>query len=697
MKVMLVYPPTSDLTAPYLSVPMLTGFLRGHGVEVVPVDANVEAYDFLLRRGPLYEMRSRIERRLGRLERKPMLRHTEQLAYAASWGALGDAYAVCDGIEEAVSILRDPVRFYEPEHYARAVDTLDASMQVISAAYTPLAVDFTAYRTPFSLTSLAEITHDAAEEWNPYHAYTADVLFARIASEAPDVVGISVCFPGQTQPAYSMAMAIKEAFPSIHLTVGGPSMTQMLIRQSGQVLAEALGPFDSGVVFEGEHTLLALLEIVEKYREDPMALTKAFGLQPNIVHRLPDGTGHYRKGSADIDMRTLPSPDYDGMPLSLYFSPHRVLPYDPTRGCYWGRCTFCHYGLSEVGTASYRERKVETCVEHLRVLSERYGTKTFYLSQDSVAPKTLVRFAEAMAEADLGIRWATDLKAEKYLTAERAEILRKGGAVACALGIESASPRVLGLIDKGAPVSVLGEVIERLSDADIAVEAMCFTEFPSETISEALDTLRFLEAHREDVAAFIVGQFDLTHGSLIAQTPEKFGLRETWQVEGDRFGVGLFYREQRPSKRGDDAERLDEALNDLSKGWWLRRYPWAGSLSTAHTLFYYLRFGKGALRELAGVEGGVIGARSTVRKAQYDLEVLEEAQERESEIWQALTHEQRRISREAYRELAQQSPSVTPSPQTYRLLAGHPPVLLHRRSTRARRPKHQPNALKQHR
>src|SRR3954453_5604364 len=48
MKIALVYPPTCDPTAPYLAVPMLTGFLRAHGVDVLPVDANVEAYDRLL-------------------------------------------------------------------------------------------------------------------------------------------------------------------------------------------------------------------------------------------------------------------------------------------------------------------------------------------------------------------------------------------------------------------------------------------------------------------------------------------------------------------------------------------------------------------------------------------------------------------------------------------------------------------------
>src|SRR5262249_45070662 len=52
VKIALVYPPTCDPTAPYLAVPMLTGFLRAHGVEVLPIDANLEAWDALLRPAP---------------------------------------------------------------------------------------------------------------------------------------------------------------------------------------------------------------------------------------------------------------------------------------------------------------------------------------------------------------------------------------------------------------------------------------------------------------------------------------------------------------------------------------------------------------------------------------------------------------------------------------------------------------------
>lgn len=683
MRVALIYPPTCDPTAPYLAVPMLTGYLRAHGVEVLPIDANLEAYDELLEPGPLARVRDRIESRIERLERKASLGHTEQLAYGALWRARGDAHAAPDGIAQAKAILRDRSRFFDPEQYGSAVETIEAALRAVSAAHGPLHLDFTAYRTPFSLLSIDEITADAQPQRDPFDDYVTQNLAPRLAAAKVDLIGLSVCFPGQLQPAYAFALKLKKLLPGVHLTVGGPGVTQMMIRLQGKALARALGPFDSAVVFEGESSLLALVRALDEERS-LRELT-------NVVIRDPLLGARYLPGHGMEDLKVLPAPDFDGLPLDRYLSPTLVLPYDPTRGCYWGKCTFCHYGLAEVGTAAYRERQVPAMVEHLRHLSEKYHTRYFYLSQDSVAPKTLLKLAEGLIDANLELRWATDLKAEKYLTPERALTLRKGGAVACAIGVESGNDRVLSMIDKGAPVSVVRDVMVRLSEADVAVEAMCFTDFPTETASEALDTLRMLDQLREHVALFIVGQFGLTHGALVAQDPEKFGLRETWQIEGDELGMGLFYEEKRPSKSEQDRAKVDRSLDRLSGGWWLRHYPWAGALSTAHTIVFYDRMGKDAFRRLArsAEEATILGRKVLTKPARFDLDRVAQAEEREPEIWHQIVHEMRRVSRDIYRDLAARFPPLKPQPGRYTFAAGEQPILV---KTPGRRPSHASNA-----
>ena len=190
-----------------------------------------------------------------------------------------------------------------------------------------------------------------------------------------------------------------------------------------------------------------------------------------------------------------------------------------------------------------------------------------------------------------------------------------------------------------------------------------------------------------------MGQFDLTHGALVAQEPERFGIREIWQVEGDTLGTGLFFEEETPPMRDDEPAQLDEALDTLSSGWLLRRYPWAGSLSTAHTVLYYDRHGRDVFRRLASVvRGGVLGASSKLVPARFDLAAAADALGREAEVWQHLVQVARKVSREVYAAATADFGALPAAPGRYRVRAGAAPVPL-RPSARGRRPSNSPNAL----
>ncbi len=647
MKLALIYPPACDPTAPYPALACLAGFLRPRGIEVLTVDANLEAFEGLLRREPQAALSGRITQEVTRLQRRRCLDHQAQLRLLTLLRVQGESTVVPDRIEDAVRVLRSPELFYDGRAYAAAVETVNAALRTISAAHAPLHLDFTAYRTPFALTSSEEMARDAEPERDPFDSYLVTELVPRLRRARPDAIGLSVCFPGQLVPAYSFALELKRVFPDVHLVAGGPAITQILLRLSGSRLAMALGAFDSAVVFEGEQTLLSLCR----------ALDEDQGLRgiQNLVLRDPLLGARFLPGPPSLDLRSLPAPDFDGLPLTGYLSPHLLLPYDPTRGCYWGRCAFCHYGLSASGTARYRERDVDTVVEHLGQLARRHQTRHFYFSQDSVAPKTLVRLAEGLAAAGLDLRWGTDLRPERYLTSARCRTLREGGAVACSLGIESASPRVIGLINKGIKPEVARQAVRNLAGAGIAAEVMCFTDFPTENYAEALETLRFLDELREDIATFIVGQFDLTHGSAVAREPQRFGLREVWSVAGDALATTLFFRERRQGKNARQRARLEEEIARLASGWSLRPYPWAGSLSTAHTLFHYDRFGPAVFKQRARTP---VCEAPTGVPARFPMAQLLRAEEHEAAIWHELVHVQRTVSRKAYDLLAATLPKL---------------------------------------
>jgi hypothetical protein len=142
---------------------------------------------------------------------------------------------------------------------------------------------------------------------------------------------------------------------------------------------------------------------------------------------------------------------------------------------------------------------------------------------------------------------------------------------------------------------------------------------------------------------------------------------------------------------------VDDALADLSTGWTLRSYPWAGAVSTAHTVLYYDKMGPDAFRTLARDydEGAILGRRRIVGDLRFDPAEAAEAAEREGAIWATLVEDERRVSRAGYEALAKAAPLLKPSPLPLAFMAGQEPQRARARTiSTGRRPSHSSNSTR---
>lgn len=236
----------------------------------------------------------------------------------------------------------------------------------------------------------------------------------------------------------------------------------------------------------------------------------------------------------------------------------------------------------------------------------------------------------------------------------------------------------------------------------MAVEAMCFSDFPTESYREALATIDLVRDLTPHLSLFILGRFDLTHGSLVAQKPGEFGIQEVWHIEGDEFQTGLFFQERQQAKSERQRAQVESQVAELSSRWSLRRYPWAGALSTAHTMLWYERFGKGVFRELAQLKDSLQPSSAAERAAtallhtRFDVrQADEQSGAQEAEIWQELVQNRRKVTRPDYDELAAAATLLRPSPGSWRCALGAAPERVPG-PAQGRRQSHAPNAAKLH-
>jgi hypothetical protein len=597
MQLLLASCPVLDPTAAYHSLAYLAAAARTRsGVEVEVRDFNVEWLRYLGEDEVITTSCAWVAERRRALSDKAVLTGTETWEYSrlCALPHLGPG----DG-RRAFETLRSEDSFYDLTEYRRAIATLDGLLLHASAQCYPMNLD--CWQELFAdgfdwrrNSDLQDVDYVLART-RPF----TDFLDARVVPEMKakgvDVLGISCTYWGTLVHSLALAAHIRRRCPGIKIVLGGVGITgwwkYLRNKQSASFLFENY--VDYLVTGEGETALVELLGRLENG-------SSVEGV-PNLVR--------YDEGRAAVvapsrvhyeDLDSLPSPAYDAIDWTQYLSPSSVVLYSPTRGCYWNRCTFCDYGLATDGpTSPWRERSTELVLEDLRQIASAHSF--FYLSVDVLSPKGVRKMAQGIVDEGIQIHWAAEFRLEKSYKSDLCELLSESGCVAGSMGLESANQRVIDLIDKGTRVDALPATIKNFREAGIGVQLMAFTGFPSETLEEALDTLHFLEAHKENWAIAGIGQFHLTGQAILAKQPDRFGVTLGRRSDVDVEVCPPFSSETGSRTREEEDTIHSRILQVTKQGMQpgaLRGRPFLGGVDTAHTLLYFHRFGPDFFRGL---------------------------------------------------------------------------------------------------
>jgi anaerobic magnesium-protoporphyrin IX monomethyl ester cyclase len=568
-----------------LSLPTLTSVLRAAGHEVIQKDINLEMYDWYFSEDFLKRVLRRVPQQLDRLRKlskKRELADWERDVQLALCDLTRDYIAeLIKKAETAKHIVRSQ-EFYDADKLEWAINVFREVTGAISLVYAPARICMPPMETDLSYkvfvsSELLDAVQDT--QVNVYRDVFEHLLKPAIEAERPDVIGISIVLQQQLFSTMTFCALIKQYFPTIHVTIGGNTVTRL--RDVLPDKPELFALFDSAVIYEGETAFLHLVEAVGAGR----ALTNV----PNVIYRDASGI-HTSPLSFAEDMASLPPPDFDGLPLEKYFLPERILPYLATRGCYWGRCEFCDHG--EGYTAGYRTKKIDEVMQEIRGLRDKYQTRHFHFTDESYPPALFRKLTRKLIETKMDIAWTTHMRFEKSLLDDAVwKDAVDSGCRYLHFGYESGNERVLKLMDKATTTEVIHRSLELSAGVGIWNHVMGFFGFPGERREDALDSIRFLEENKDLVHSIGFGTFDLSKHTPVAKNPEKFGVTAYKNPEWD---LALdYYFTVKDGLSVEDAERVfEEFERNHHPGWDLRVFI------REYIFLYVTRFGTNRLPAL---------------------------------------------------------------------------------------------------
>ncbi|MFZ4552087.1 MAG: B12-binding domain-containing radical SAM protein [Aquabacterium sp.] len=547
----------TQLNTPYPSTAYLTGFLRSRGVDAVQEDlalqlvlsllskeglrsvlACVQALSDEARTAPVNFFADHVERYLATIQptiaflqgRDPTLAHRiasrgflpegprfssldvyvddeggDPLGWA--FGALGQhdraKHLATLYLNDLADVLRDAVdpRF-EFVRYAESLATSQPTFE-------PLAE---ALAAPMNLVddTLLALTLQA------------------LARHQPQLVLLSVPFPGAVYAAFRMAQAIRQHAPEVRIVLGGGFVNTELRELTEPRVFDYV---DFVTLDAGERPLLALLEHLQGQRS-AQRLVRTFIREPDSAQ-----VRYMNWPEPDVPFAEVGTPTWDGLPLDRYLSlldmlnPMNRLWSDGrwnkltvAHGCYWKKCSFCDVSLDYI--ARYEGAEASVLVDRIEAIVQETGQTGFHFVDEAAPPKALKALAEELIRRGVAISWWGNVRFEKTFTPELCQLLADSGCIAISGGLEVASDRLLKLMKKGVSVDQVARVTRAFTDAGILVHAYLMYGFPTQTVQDTVDALEYVRQLFAEgcIQSGFFHRFACTVHSPVGLDPQAYGI-----------------------------------------------------------------------------------------------------------------------------------------------------------------------------
>ena len=353
------------------------------------------------------------------------------------------------------------------------------------------------------------------------------LTISALSKYQPDLVLLSVPFPGSVYAALRIAQTIKNNYPSVKIGLGGGFVNTELRELSDPRVFNFV---DFITLDSGETPLLALIEhLTDKRTINRLVRT---------FIRNNDGQVQYINWpDPDIPFEDVGTATWDGLPLESYLSlldmlnpMHRLWSdgrwnkLTVAHGCYWKKCSFCDVSLDYI--SRYETASASLLVDRIEQIVTETGQTGFHFVDEAAPPKILKALAEELIRRNVTISWWGNIRFEKTFTPELAELLAQSGCIAMSGGLEVASDRLLDLMQKGVSVEQVAHVTKSFSDVGILVHAYLMYGFPTQTVQETVDSLEYVRQLFETgcIQSGFFHRFTCTVHSPVGKNPEAYGV-----------------------------------------------------------------------------------------------------------------------------------------------------------------------------
>ncbi|MCK4364489.1 MAG: B12-binding domain-containing radical SAM protein [Thermoplasmatales archaeon] len=278
--------------------------------------------------------------------------------------------------------------------------------------------------------------------------------------------------------------------------------------------------FDTIVLGEGEELIVKAINDVMVSKLKPRYIQN----KPVDIDIYPYPSRKFLPKTAVVDTGLLDGENTNLKGTAVVFS----------RGCPFN-CYFCANKNLTFGPVRYRAPNLVK--EEIEYLKKEYEIEALAIKDDNCIPFNK-RFAKPFLEAigQTKIKWRGQTRANG-VPSDMVKLAKKAGCTDLAIGIESASPKVLKIINKQIDLDKAKDYIQFLNKTGIGVRVHFILGLPGEPDDIVKQTLNFI--NKANPGSVLLSLFCPMPGSEIFEDPKRFSVNlhtKNWDAYRNVFG-----------------------------------------------------------------------------------------------------------------------------------------------------------------
>lgn len=584
MKSLFVYLPLCYPVSPYFALPLLSSALQNKGYDSACLDLNVQFWNekifnekflsdrFFILKKNIEDIKANKYKYSNEFE-KEYINHRIKSSEVFVKEYEKSIDTITSSLEEAKKTFKSKSDFYKPEKIYKAIKIFRCAQNILLYSFF-LSKNLKRTMSNNTYTLNHFVTN---KNINPFYDYLYEKVVKKKEFDKYDYIFISQPFELQTLAIYTFCYLLKK-YSKVKICLGGNYASRIAdkVKENKSFWGKYFDYYLEGI---GEEAIIKFADFIE--------CGEPINTVPGLIYKENDEIKYNKPAYKLSDINNRIKVDFKGIKFSDYFIPEIVLPIQVSKGCSWGKCSFCVF---HEGKPCYQIASPKIIAQEFEYYYKKYGITKFEFADESLSPQFYNEIAKEIIKSGIKISYYGFARFDSGFTKEIMQNMKESGFKIFEWGYESPCKRVMKIFNKGIDIDNRLDLLKLSDEVNLWNHCLTITDVPFETIEEELEDYKVYEQNKHLFHSRLITSFILFKKSKIAENIEKYNIKEV-KDEGN-LSITLSYKRKDFDEYSKHIKDLNKQREALYKHY--GQYIWVPLVSVADEyLFLYVdKYGK---------------------------------------------------------------------------------------------------------